>query len=86
MKWKNLLPLIVILAILVVLVVLKQKQEKPITIVDQVQLTPLLPEGLKPADLAKVELYAGAAADDNVVLARSADDAESIFLDPPPHR
>ena len=73
MKWKNLVPLVAILLVLVCLVVLKQAKDKPVTLKEAVELVPFLPEGLTKADIAKLELYAGAAPDSKVVLERTPD-------------
>ncbi|MBI4559373.1 MAG: DUF4340 domain-containing protein [Candidatus Hydrogenedentes bacterium] len=68
MKFKNLVPLLVILAVLVALGVLKKAKDRPVTIQEQVKLTALLPEGLSKADVAKLELYAGGKPDDKLTL------------------
>ncbi|MBN2308686.1 MAG: DUF4340 domain-containing protein [Candidatus Hydrogenedentes bacterium] len=74
MSKKNLIPLFVILAILVGLVVVKSMTAKAPSIVDQVQLVSLLPEGLSSADVAKLELFSGAHPDERVVLTRDEGD------------
>lgn len=77
MKNKSLIPLIAVLAVLVVLIVVKVSMTRQPTIVEQVQLTPLVPEGLAKPDVAKVELFAGAKPEEKVVLARDADDPDT---------
>ena len=69
MKPKSLIPLVIVLAILAGLVVLKKQQTPHSTIVEQAGLIKLLPEGLSKSEVAKLELYAGAFADQKVVLA-----------------
>jgi len=77
MKLKSLIPLVVIFAILAVLVVWKQSSQEEPTIVDQVQLNPLVPEGVSEDDVAVLELFAGATPDEKVVLTRVSTDPES---------
>jgi uncharacterized protein DUF4340 len=76
MKWKNLVPLIVVLAILVALVVLKKTQDKPVDMIAQVKLAALTPEGFTLGDVAKVELHAGSAPEDILALTRDAEDPD----------
>lgn len=71
MKPKTLVPLVVILAILAVLVAVLKSNDQPPSITEEVKLTPLLPEGLSTDDIAKIEVYAGGAADDKLVLAKN---------------
>ncbi len=75
-KWKNLVPLVVILAILAALVALKRVQNKPVAIEEQLQkkVTALIPEAVSKGAVTRFELYAGAKADNKVVLQREADD------------
>lgn len=70
MKPKNLVPLAVILAILAGLVFLRQSQQQPASLIEQVQLQPLLPDGLETTDIARIELYAGTGSEEPVVLER----------------
>ncbi len=76
MKPKSLIPLLVILAVLVALVVWKSTGTHEPTIAEQVQLARLVPEGITPADVARVELFAGGKPDEKVVVARSAEDPD----------
>ena len=74
MKISKLLPLVLIVAVLAGLVVLKQKGNKQPSIISQVKLAALVPEGLKASKLEKLELYAGAKTDEKVVLKREGDE------------
>jgi len=73
MKPKHLIPLIVIVAVLVALVVVKKTAKPTPSIVEQTGLVALLPEGLSKGDVAKLEIYAGAAPDESLALAYDAD-------------
>lgn len=73
MKPKSLIPLVVVLAILVALVLVKNMGKERPTLVEQVGLVTLLPEGLSKGDVAKLELYTGAKPDDKLVLAYDAE-------------
>ncbi len=71
MKQKYVTPLAVLFVVLLALVVVKQMTKPKYNITDQVKLTALVPEGLNQADIAKLELYSGAKADDKVTIQRS---------------
>lgn len=73
MKPKHLVMLAVVVLVLVGLVALKEWSEQPPDIAQEAALTPLVPDGLGAADVAKLELYAGDKPDQKVVLARSDD-------------
>jgi hypothetical protein len=77
MKLKALIPLVVVFAILGGLVLLKQSTKEQPSIVDQVRLDPLVPEGVSKDDVAVLELYAGGNPDEKVVLTRIATDPEA---------
>lgn len=76
MKPKNLIPLLAILAVLVVLVIWKSTSTREPSIIEQVQLARLVPEGITPADIARIELFAGGKPDEKVVVARSVEDPD----------
>lgn len=69
MKRKSLLILASVLAVLLVFVLIKRAGERPIGIQVETNLERLLPEGLSTSDIARLELYAGAKAEEKVVLA-----------------
>ncbi|HQH51339.1 MAG TPA: DUF4340 domain-containing protein [Candidatus Hydrogenedentes bacterium] len=75
-KWKNLVPLVVILAILAALVVLKQVQNRPVAIEEQLQakVTALIPETVSQGAVTRIDLYTGAKPDEKVVIQRDAQD------------
>ncbi len=75
-KWKNLVPLAVILAILAALVVLKQVQNRPVAIEEQLQakVTPLVPETVTEGAITRIDLYTGAKPDEKVTVQRDAAD------------
>ncbi|MFO7976615.1 MAG: DUF4340 domain-containing protein [Candidatus Hydrogenedentota bacterium] len=75
-KWKNLVPLVVILAILAALVVLKRVQNKPATIEERLRekVTDLIPEEVSPGAVTRVELYTGGKPEEKLVLQRDAED------------
>lgn len=73
MKAKNLIPFIVILVILAGLVVVRNSAKKTPTMREQTKLEDLVPSGLAAKDIAKLELFSGAKADEKVVLEREGD-------------
>ena len=74
MKAKKLVPFLVILLVLAGLALLRKNAEnKPVSIVKQVNLQTLVPEGLISANIAKVEMFAGAKPDQKVVLEKKDD-------------
>ena len=77
MSAKKLLPLIVVLAVLAALAVVQKSRQKPVNIVEQVNLEQVIPDGLKSADVVRIELFAGGSPDEKVVLAKS-DDAWQV--------
>lgn len=68
MKPKSLIFLVVVLVVLAGLVVWKKTSVKETTIQEQVGLVTLLPEGVSKTDIAKLELYSGAAPDKKLTL------------------
>lgn len=70
MKWKKLVPLLVILVILGGLVILKQAKDKPVPLEEAVDLPTLAPEGITQSDIVRLELFAGSKPDEKVVLER----------------
>lgn len=78
-KWKNLVPLVVILAILAALVVLKQVQNKPVAIEEQLKqkVTALIPESVSAGAVTRIELYTGGKPDEKLVLQRDAGDPDT---------
>ncbi|MCC6698297.1 MAG: DUF4340 domain-containing protein [Candidatus Hydrogenedentes bacterium] len=74
MKPKSLIPLIIIFALLAGLVILKQMNKEQPTIVDQVKLEALVPEGAAKNDVAKLELFAGGKPDEKLIIERSTSD------------
>jgi len=77
MKSKSLIILIVVFVLLAGLVVWKQSTKEQLTIVDQVKLDPLVPEGVSKDDVAMLELSAGDNADEKLVLVRVSSDPEA---------
>ncbi|HDP35667.1 MAG TPA: DUF4340 domain-containing protein [Candidatus Hydrogenedentes bacterium] len=74
MKIKTIVPFLIILALLVGLVAWRKATEAPpAPIAEQIGLATLAPEGLTRKDIARVELYSGAAPDEKVVLEREND-------------
>jgi hypothetical protein len=77
MKSKSLIILIVVFAVLGGLVVLKQSTKEQPTILDQVKLDPLVPEGVSKDDVAAIELTSGGNVEEKLVLARVSTDPEA---------
>lgn len=73
MKLKSLLPLIIIVAILAAVVAVKKMNQRQPTMIEQVGLVSLLPQGITKGDLVKFEMYVGAKPDEKIVLAMDAD-------------
>ncbi len=74
MKATKLVPFLVILLVLAGLAYLrKTSEDRPVSIVTQVNLQTLVPEGLIAANIAKVELYSGTKPDQKVVLEKKDD-------------
>ncbi len=71
MKPKTLIPLVVILAVLAILVAVMKSDDQPPSITEEVKLTPLVPEGLTADGIARIEIYAGGATDDKLVLVKN---------------
>lgn len=69
MKPKSLVPLVIVLALLAGLVVWKKTSVPQKTMEQQVGLVTLLPDGIGKNDIAKLDLYAGAAPDKKLTLA-----------------
>jgi hypothetical protein len=74
MKQKYVAPLAIIFLALLGLVLLKQMRREQPTLVQQVELKPLVPSGLAKADIAKLELYSGGAPEEKTVLSRDPKD------------
>ena len=72
MKPKTLVPLLGVLVVLGVLVMVKQGQNRPVSITEQVKLTELLPADLEADDIDTLEIFAGGAPDEKLVLTRAA--------------
>lgn len=70
MKPKSLIILVAIMAVLAGLVVFQKSREDDSTIVEQVRLSKLLPEGLAADAITKIELHAANGDDEAVVLAK----------------
>ncbi len=70
MKAKHVVILAAVLGALIAVILLQKTQEKPVTIIEQVKFARLVPEGMTQADIAKIELYRGSAADQKIVLTR----------------
>ena len=73
MKPKTLIPFLIVLVILGALALWRRQSERTPSIVTSVKLETVVPAGLQPADLAKVEFYLGSKPDKKVVLEREAD-------------
>ena len=74
MKATKLIPFLVILLVLAGLAVWRKTAEnRPVSIVKQVNLQALVPDGLIAANIAKIELFAGAKPDQKVVLEKKDD-------------
>ena len=71
MKLRSLIPLAIILVLLLGVVVLRRTGQEELTLTEEVELRQLVPADIEAADIAKLELYAGGAPDEKVVLARS---------------
>ena len=71
MKPKTLIPLALVLVVLGVLVVVRSVQDRPPSITEEVVLTPLMPEGLTLDKLGQLEVYAGIAEDEKIVLTKN---------------
>ena len=74
MKAKKLIPFLVILLVLAGLAVLRKNAEnKPVSIVKQVNLQTLVPEGLIAANIVRVEMFSGTKPDQKVILEKKDD-------------
>ena len=74
MKAKKLIPFLVILLVLAGLAVMRKNAEnKPVSIVKQVNLQTLVPEGLIAANIVRVEMFSGTKPDQKVVLEKKDD-------------
>lgn len=72
MKPKSLITLVLIMAVLAGLVLFRQSTDESVSIIEQVQLKKLLPEGLAVTDVTKIEVHAAGRSESAVVLAKSA--------------
>lgn len=70
MKPKHLVLLAIVLVVLGGLVMLKRSGQEPPSLVDQVQLKALLPEGIEGDSIARIEIYPGGKSDEALVLER----------------
>ena len=70
MNKKTMLVLAGVLIVLGVLVVLKNQSNETPTIIEQVKLTPLVPEGTTKAGVTRIELHNGGAAEEKLALER----------------
>lgn len=77
MSSKQLAVLAGVLLVLAGLVYWKTSSGTPPTIQEEVNLVPLVAEGIAQADITKLELHNGGAPDDRVVLTREADDPDA---------
>ncbi len=75
MNKKTLVTLGAVLVLLLALVVLKSAKQDEIPLEQAVELHRFVSSDMAPADVAKLELFAGAAPDDKVILERDPDDA-----------
>lgn len=75
MNKKTLVTLGAVLVLLLTLVVLKSAKQDEIPLEQAVELHRFVSSDVAPADVAKIELFAGAAPDDKVILERDPDDA-----------
>ena len=74
MKAKKLIPFLVILLVLAGLAAWRKTAEnRPVSIVTQVNLQALVPEGLIAANIAKIEMFSGTKPDEKVVLEKKDD-------------
>lgn len=73
---KTVLPLAVVALVLIGLVMMRNASETDTTIVEQVQLKRLTPDGMTQGDIARIEVYAGNDTESKLILAREASDAE----------
>ncbi len=73
MKPKQLIPLVIVVAALLALVVWKQGSKPEVSIKEQAGLVSLLPDGLSKSDIAKVEIYSGAAQEEKLALTLDAE-------------
>jgi hypothetical protein len=74
MKAKKLIPFLVILLVLAGLAMWRKTAEnRPVSIVKQVNLQTLVPEGLIAANVARIEMFSGAKPDQKVVLEKKGD-------------
>lgn len=80
MNTKTLIGLGIAVVVLAVLVVIRNQAQQPRSILDQVSLEPLVPAGLGTDEIHRLELYAGAAPEDRLVLIRDANDPEQWRL------
>lgn len=73
MKPRQLIPLFILVLILGGLVYYREQQQKPPRLEEQYQLTRLLPEGLQPSEIGRIEMYAGAKPNEKLELKREDD-------------
>ncbi|MBX3176020.1 MAG: DUF4340 domain-containing protein [Candidatus Hydrogenedentes bacterium] len=73
MSFKKLLPFLAVLVVLLLLVLMKRGLQRTPSLETQANLQPLVAADLGAADIAKLELYAGAAPDEKVVLEKAGD-------------
>ena len=77
MKFKRIVPLIVVFVILLGIVLMRAMQEEAVDLREAARIVALAPDDVSPAEVHQITLYAGHAPDEAVVLAR-ADDGEWV--------
>lgn len=73
MKSKKLIPLLLICAVLGAVIMMKRSTEETATLVEQAELTSLVPDGLNVDSVNRIEVYAGANNGHRVILQRNGD-------------
>src|SRR5690606_31823028 len=73
---KTLVALGIAVAVMGAIVLVRNQSQQPASILEQVSLQPLVPEGLTAEQVTRLELYAGDAPDARVVLTRAAGSAD----------
>lgn len=68
MKSKAILPLVAVFAVLAVVVLLKRGQDTPVSLVEQAELVPLIPQDTDISEINRLEIYAGVKPGERVVL------------------
>lgn len=68
MKPKAIISLVIVFAVLAVIIVVKRSQDTQVSIVEQAELTPLIPEDADISTVDRLEIYAGVKSGERVVL------------------